>query len=99
LKYRVLKTRRFKRSISKLDKSVAKRILRDLEGVPLEDDPASGKPLKDFVKVEINGRIRKYRLWELKVGPKKAYRLFYMIEKRRREVYLLEVMHRSVSFR
>ncbi|GEM_PF-2183463 len=99
MRYRVLKTRRFIRSLSKLDKPVADRILKDVRETPLEENPTSGKPLKDVVRVKIDGRVKEYRLWELKVGPRRSYRVFYIIEAARKEVYLLDVRHRRVSFR
>ncbi len=99
MSFKVIKTRSFERSLSKLDKSVRDRILKDIKGFRLEEDPTSGKPLHDEIEVIINDKSLRYRLWEIKVGPKRNYRVFYIFDSRRKEIYLLDIEHRKRAFR
>lgn len=99
MSFKVIKARSFERSLSKLDKSARDRILRDIKDLRLEEDPTRGKPLHDEIEVIIDNESLRYRLWEVKVGPRRNYRVFYIFDSRRREIYLLSIEHRKRAFR
>ncbi len=97
--WRLVPTSKFSKRLSKLDPPVVREILRDIRESGLERDPTTGKRLKGSFPVDTPvGRVEA-QIWELKVGPKRAYRVFYAISQEEKVVYLLDVWHRRRGFR
>jgi len=90
---------KFRKGLSKLDPPVIRDILRSIEESGLERDPQVGKRLKGSFPVDTPmGRVE-VPVWELKVGPRKAYRIFYMFSERDNTIYLLDIRHRKRGFK
>ena len=97
--WRLVPTSKFSKRLSKLDPSVVREILRDIRESGLERDPWVGKRLRGSFPVDTPvGRVET-PIWELKVGPKRAYRVFYMISERENTIYLLDIRHRKKGFK
>ncbi|MDK2463637.1 MAG: type II toxin-antitoxin system RelE/ParE family toxin [Candidatus Korarchaeota archaeon] len=97
--WRLVPTSRFRKRLGKLDPPVVREILRDVRESGLERDPTTGKRLKGSFPVDTPmGRVEA-PIWELKVGPRRAYRVFYAISWEERAIYLLDVWHRKRGFR
>jgi len=82
--WQIFTTRRFERSLMKLDKKTIARIFQEVKS--LSENPFAGKKLTGVLKDKRS----------LRVG---GYRVIYKLDKKEKVVYLLDVRHRKVAYR
>ncbi len=97
--YRIEWTAEAQKDLKKLDRSTMLRILRDLGEIDLSDNPEIGEPLSGLFQIETPAGTIKSKVWKLKIGPRRDYRLFYLIDKRNKVVYVLKISHRKKAYR
>lgn len=90
----------FLKSFGKLEDSVKRRVLKDIHDSNLIEEPKIGKLLRNIeVKVNVNGSEESYKVREIRVGPRRKYRLFYAFDRKRGEIYLVSVRLRKNAFK
>ncbi len=99
MSYRVEWTAEALKDLKKLDRSTILRILGDLGEIDLSNNPEVGDPLSGSFQIETPAGTIKSKVWKLKIGPRRDYRLFYLIDKGNKVVYILKISHRKKAYR
>jgi len=73
--------------------------MKDLSEIDLANNPRAGELLKDEFLLETPLGIIRTKVWKLKLGPHRNYRLLYSIKDDERIIYILTVFHRKKSYR
>ena len=88
----------FLEQFKKLDHTVRERVIRDLRDSNLVENPERGKLLRSM-ETKVGKSKRFYRVREIKVGPKRNYRLLYTYDRQKEEIYLLSLRPRKNAFK
>jgi len=80
-------TKTFKRSLKKLNKGIARRVVKKIN--VLYSNPFKGKPLRNLYLYIGDNR---FRVYSLRVGD---YRVAYIVNHLEKTIYLLYVDHRD----
>ncbi len=99
MEYRIEFTSEARKDLKKLNGSVMSRILKDLAEIDLSSNPRSGEPLSGSFPIETPTGIIKRKVWKIKVGPRRDYRLFYLVDDKNRIIYILGISHRKRAYR
>ncbi len=82
-----------------MDESVRSRILEDLTEIDLPSNPEIGELLSGSFLIETPAGTIKGKVWKLKVGPRRDYRLFYLIDNKSKIIYILRISHRKKAYK
>ncbi len=97
--YKIELTNKARKDLKKLDKSVRSRILEDFAEINLPSNPEIGEPLSGSFLIETPAGTIKSKVWKLKVGPRRDYRIFYLIDNKSKIIYILRISHRKKAYR